>query len=166
MNSDDFEWCEFLSLYELSEYKDGIRTYRELVDMIRTAADGAFNICDSAWCRHRNAIRPVKEVSWDYLYQCMKISGKDFQINLPSSVAYLFLKNIIDTRNKEYVYAWYDPETEGVSVLAYTGNQKEEEIIYPEYDGFGRLDISHDVVEGVLDSTGKKWIKKPRTYFV
>lgn len=166
MNSDNFEWCEFLSVYDLSEYVDGIRTYRELVDMIRTAADGAFDICDSARCRHRKAILPVKEVSWDYLYQCMKISGKDFQINLPSSIAGLFLKNIINIRNKEHVYAWYDSETEGVSVLAYTGREKEEEIIYPEYDGYGRYDTSYEVVEGVLDSTRTKWIRRPKTHLV
>lgn len=165
MNSDNFEWCEFLSVYELSEYVDGIRTYRELVDMIRTAADGAFDICDSARCRHRKAILPVKEVSWDYLYQCMKISGKDFIIKIPAGIDGIFMYHI-NRANRGLVYAWYDSETEGVSVLAYTGIEEEDEIIYPEYDGYGRYDTSYEVVEGVLDSTGKKWIKRPRTYFV
>lgn len=165
INSNPFEWCELLSLYQLNEYKDGARTYKELVEHIRSSANGAFDICDSAPCRHRKALLPVKDVAWDYLYQCMKISGKDFIIKLPCGIDGIFMSHV-DKAKRNSVYSWYDPETEGIAVLAYTGREKEEVNIYPEFDGYGRYDTYYEVVEGVLDPSGDKWIKRPKTHFV
>lgn len=84
--NDSLEWCELLSIYNLSYNEDGEKTYKELVEIIRSSADGAFDICDSAPCRHRNAILPVKDVSWDYLYQCMKYRVKISKLSSPEAL--------------------------------------------------------------------------------
>lgn len=45
------EWAEVLSGYFIDYHKDGQATYYELLDLIRGACDGAFNIADQPNCR-------------------------------------------------------------------------------------------------------------------
>ena len=167
--NNSFEWCELVSICELDYRKDGERTYHELLDMIRAAADGAFDICDTATCRSLRrgmAVKQVKDLPWNYLFQCIKISDKDFQIKHPPSIARIFLKYIIKENAKDSIYAWYDSETDGIKVLAYTGRSEDEENTYPAYDGYGRYDTYYEIVEGVISPEGDSWIVTPKTRYV
>lgn len=164
------EWCKELSKYAFDYRKDGELAYKRLIDLIRTAdGGGTFDISSTARCRlylHNMAVVQVKDVPWDYLYVCMKTSGKDFQIKLPDGIAEAFLSHIRPDKGEQPVYAWHDPETDGVKVLAYTGRFEEEENTAPAYDGYGRFDTYYEVVEGTLNPEGTMWTEAPSRHFV
>lgn len=164
-DNDSFHWCEVLRRHHFNYRLDGRDVYNELIDLIRSAADGAFGITDAANCRHRfqeMAVLQLRELPWGYLYRCMKISGKDFQIHLPPAVAQNLVRHIVRESEKDIIYGWYDPETKGVNVLAYTGRLEEEENTSPAYDGYGRYDTYYQIVEGILAPDGNSWLAEPR----
>lgn len=163
-DDDRFEWCRLLSVYALDYRKDGEQAYRELVEMIRGAADGAFDICDSAPCRNWRgciSVLQVKDLPWDYLYRCMMISGKDFRIKHLPTIA-----DGVPDDGDSRIFAWHDSETDGVKVIAYTGNVEQEENSAPAYDGYGRFTTRFEIVEATVSPDGNSWIERPRRRFV
>ena len=83
----DLEWAELISLYKLVRYDDGPETFESLLEMIRTACDGAFDV---VFAPHIKAPGPHimqhKWLPWDELFDIMKLSGKNFIIDLPQEV--------------------------------------------------------------------------------
>lgn len=161
----DTEWAKKLCPYELNIRSLEKELYYELIHIIRKTADGAFDIESAATCRNSRGLAIVqkRELPWDYLYECMKLSQKDFCILLPNEMFDELIKHI--EKDRKTVYAWYDTETDSIRTFAYTGNLEEEENTYPAYDGYGRYDTYYEIVEGYLSKDGK-WLKEPKRRFV
>ena len=159
------DWAEEIGKYELDYQKVGEEFYGELLDTIRKAADGAFDVASPAVCRksQERAICQKRELPWGYLYDCMKLSRKDFCIFLPDKIANQLLKHIVE--DNKTVYAWYDSETDSIRTFAYTGNMEDEENTYPAYDGYGRYDTYYEIVEGYVNKEGE-WLKEPKLRFI
>ena len=157
------EWAVNLSQYNFLDYREGLPV--ELVDAIRSAADGAFDVVAPAGCRWRRgwAIAQQKPLPWPYMYDCIKISLKDFVIQLPPDLVPAFQRHIINPRLGEKIYAWYDTTACAVKVMAYTGDYEEEES--PGYDGFGRYDKNDEIVEGLVTAEGE-WLEAPKCRYL
>ena len=165
MESHDTDWAKRLGPYELDWQKMDRALYGELLNSIRQAADGAFDVGSAAVCRplQKIAICQKKDLPWDYLYDCIKWSRKDFCILLPPCISDQFLGYVKE--DGKPVYAWYEPEADGIRVLAYTGVVEEEEDTSPGYDGYGRFDTDYEVVQGIVNREGN-WIREPYLRFV
>ena len=160
------EWAERLKAFALDYRKDGQDTYYQLLDLIRKACDGAFDIARQANCRNSKqgvAIKQVKELPWEYIFDCMRASGKDFIILPPEIVKSGF--GIYLHANPSPLYGWYDEDLDAIHLFSYTGRYEEEEDTSPGYDGYGRYDTYYQIVEGWLSRNGI-WIKEPATRFV
>lgn len=159
--ADNLEWAEIVGMYRLDRIKDGQEYYDELLNLIRSVCDGSFDICVNAKCRlsrHSVAILQKKPLPWSYLFSCMRLAKKDFVIILPDSVR---IKTVGGRRlSVANVYAWYDKHVDAIECFAYTGNTVIEEDTSPGYDGFGRFDVSREVVRGSIRQDGK-WLVKP-----
>lgn len=161
------DWAERLAPYELDSYRTPKDLYNQLVDEIRQVEDGAFSV--TGVLKHlrscHEVICQVKEMPWEYMYDCMKLSLKDFCIKLPSDIADEFLAHVVEERRKQYIYGWYDAKVDGIRVFAYTGNVEDEENTYPAYDGYGRYDTYYEIVEGVINREGK-WMTELKCRYV
>lgn len=160
------EWAELLSGYYLDYSKDGQATYNELLDLIRKACDGAFNITGQPNCRYSKqgvAIKQIKELPWEYIFDCMKASGKDFEILPPDKIKSSF--GIHLHRKPARVYGWYDETLNAIHIFSYTGRFEEEEDTSPGYDGYGRYDTYYQIVEAWVSRKGE-WVVKPKTRYV
>ena len=156
----NYDWALVLRDYALDRHLDGEKNYNACQDIIQEAGDGFFRITGNATCRYsRNmAILQMKELPWEYLFQCMKISDKDFLIKLPTHLH--DNKFRANSDGEVYVYAWYDPELNAIQVFNNTGNIREEEDTSPGHDGYGRFDRDYERVRGVIDAKCQ-WKKKP-----
>lgn len=168
------EWARVLSQYRsiLSNHDED----REINDMVCHAAGGAFGLGDWSYPLriHRSSIGKCitqeRDLPWEYLYDCIKLSRKDFIIFLPKGIDSHFFSHIkygrsslhYGQRDKKIsrAYAWYDPKADGILVFQLTGDCKDEENTYPAYDGFGRYDTLYEIVEGIIGRDGN-WIKEP-----
>lgn len=162
----DTEWAEVLSGYFLDYYDDGPDTYYELLNLIRNACDGAFNIAVQPNCRHSKqgvAIKQIKDLPWEYVFDCMKASGKDFQI-LPHDKIQSNFGIHLQTKSAP-VYGWYDEALDAIHIFSYTGRYEEEEDTSPGYDGYGRFDTYYQIVEAWLSREGE-WVKEPKTRYI
>lgn len=130
------------------------------LDLIREAGEGFFRITDIATCRHGSsiAIGQQKELPWEYLFQCMKLSNKDFFVKLPDHLHDNKFK--ANREGEVFVYAWYDAEIDAIQVFNNTGNIREEEDTSPGYDGYGRFDRDYERARGVIDANCQ-WKVKP-----
>ena len=160
------EWAEALGGYFLDYRKDGQAAYNELLDLIRNACDGAFNITGQPNCRYSKqsvAIKQIKELPWEYIFDCMKTSGKDFEILPTDKIKSCFG---IHLRNKSArVFGWYDETLDAIHIFSYTGRYEEEEDTLPGYDGYGRFDTYYQIVEAWVARKGE-WVVKPKTRYV
>ena len=113
----NYDWDLVLRDYALDRHLDGEKNYNACQDIIQEAGDGFFRITGNATCRYsRNmAILQMKELPWEYLFQCMKISDKDFLIKLPTHLH--DNKFRANSDGEVYVYAWYDPELNAIQVF-------------------------------------------------
>ncbi|MDE7135166.1 MAG: hypothetical protein K2N91_00890 [Muribaculaceae bacterium] len=159
----DYYWAELLNSYYLDYKKDGERVYSELVDMIKSQCNGAFGITSSASARTLTApvaIETKIELPWEYLYECMRRSRKDFCLILPKHLKEQLDEHIVKKENYA-IYGWYDEMKDAIHIFAYTGRLEEEENTAPAYDGWGRYDTYYEIVEGYVDKEAK-WIESPR----
>ena len=78
----NYDWALVLRDYALDRHLDGEKNYNACQDIIQEAGDGFFRITGNATCRYsRNmAILQLKELPWEYLFQCMKISGSGAEV--------------------------------------------------------------------------------------
>jgi len=157
----DYDWAFVLRDYALDIHLDGEKNYKACLEIIREAGKEFFCATGNATCRlfRRNmAIVQQKELPWEYLFQCMKLSDKDFLVKLPD---YLHDNNFRANSDGEvFVYAWYDAEIDAIQVFANTGNIREEQDTSPGYDGYGRFDCAYERVRGVIDANCQ-WKIKP-----
>ena len=141
----DLEWAELISLYKLVRYDDGPETFESLLEMIRTACDGAFDV---VFAPHIKAPGPHimqhKWLPWDELFDIMKLSGKNFIIDLPQEVNWVGYRFRRDTDGEIRVYARYDDTTDTILLRHFTGREEEEENTAPAYDGYGRYDTYYE----------------------
>lgn len=166
-NVHEFHWAKLLSRYAFDSEHDGRWGYMACCGIIRQACHGAFDVCLTARCRRdesKMAVCQKRDLPWIYLFECMRISDKDFYLFLPRTAPCGSVPFDPDFK-RQCVYAWYDEASDGIEVLAYTGKWREEEITYPEYDGYGRFDYEDQVVSGTIGRNGK-WISKPELRWV
>lgn len=107
--------------YTLDINLDGEKNYKVYLELIREAGEGFFCVTGNATCRHgrKMAIVQQKELPWEYLFQCMKLSAKDFLVKLPD---YLHDDKFrANSEGEVFVYAWYDAEIDAIQVFANTG---------------------------------------------
>lgn len=156
MQEYDFEWAETLSICKFKG-RVGEPDYDFTLDLIRNACDKSFVIGGNANCRltkRSMAIYQVKPLPWEYLYQCIKMSKKDFHVMLPDGIESKIFEG------KEKVYAWYNEEINAVECFEYTGKIEVEEDTSPGYDGYGRFDKEYEIIQGAIDKNGR-WKIKP-----
>ena len=172
------EWARELSQYR--SISPNPAEDRETKDMVCQAAGGAFRLGDWTYRLgiHRSStgkcITQERDLPWEYLYDCIKLSRKDFIIYLPKGIAGRFFSHInygksslhyvLREKKISRAYAWYDPKADGILVFQLTGACKDEENTYPAYDGFGRYDTLYEIVEGVIGRDGH-WVKEPECRF-
>ena len=159
------EWVDVLNGYFLDYRKDGQATYNELLDLIRNACDGAFDITSQPNCRYGKqgvAIKQIKELPWEYIFDCMKASGKDFEILPPDKIKSSFGIHLL--KKQAPVYGWYDESMDAIHLFSYTGRYEEEDTS-PGYDGYGRYDTYYQIVEAWLFRDGE-YVKNPKTRFI
>lgn len=155
----NYDWALVLRDYTLNNHLDGEKNYKACVDIIEEAGEGFFRITSNAICRHSgNAIIQMKELPWEYLFQCMKLSDKDFLVKLPAHLQ--DNKFRANSDGDVYVYAWYDDKIDAIQVFANTGDIREEEDTSPGYDGYGRFEHYYERVRGVIDANCQ-WKVKP-----
>lgn len=162
----ELSWAEMLKTNSLDYRKDGQEIYYGLLDLIRSACDGAFNISGQPNCRLSKqgvAIKQVKELPWEYIFDCLKASGKDFEILPPDKVKSSF--GIYLKKKRAPVYGWYDESMDAIHLFSYTGRYEEEEDTSPSYDGYGRFDTYYQIIEAWLSREGE-WVVKPKTRYV
>lgn len=154
------DWAYVLRDYALDIHLDGEKNYKVCLDLIREAGEGFFCVTSNATCRHRRkmAIVQQKELPWEYLFQCMKLSDKDFLIKLPDHLH--DNKFRANSDGEVFVYAWYDAVIDAIQVFVNTGNIREEQDTSPGYDGYGRFDYDYERVRGVIDANCQ-WKVKP-----
>lgn len=156
MQEYDYEWAEMLSICKLKG-RVGEPNYDFTLDLIRNACEKSFDIGDNAKCRLSErpmAIYQIKPLPWEYLYQCIKMSKKDFHVMLPDDIKSKIFEG------KREVYAWYNEEINAVECFAYTGRIEVEENTSPGYDGYGRFDRDYEIIQGAIGKNGR-WKVKP-----
>ena len=155
----NYDWALVLRDYALNSYIDGEKNYQMCLDLIREAGEGFFRITGNATCRHGRsiAIGQLKELPWEYLFQCMKLSNKDFLVKLPDHLHDNKFK--ANSEGEVFVYAWYDAKIDAIQVFNNTGNIREEDT-FPGYDGYGRFDRYYERARGVIDANCQ-WKVKP-----
>ena len=176
-NAFSTDWAKKLSFYrEIPRYYD---EGAELWNMIRNIDNGAFDVNDGDYGlqNYRSSsgmcVIQKKDLPWDYIYECIKLSRKDFIIFLPIGISDQFFGYMnYSMASSHYffygkygkkicqAYAWYDSQTEGIFVCQLTGISKDEENTYPAYDGFGRYDTLYKIVNGIVGKDGQ-WLKEP-----
>lgn len=156
----NYDWALVLRDYALDYHIDGEKNYNVCLDLILEAGKGFFRVTGNATCRNSSsmAIVQLKELPWEYLFQCMKLSNKDFLVKLPNHLHDNKFK--ANSEGEVFVYAWYDAEIDAIQVFNNTGNIREEQDTSPGYDGYGRFDRDYERVRGVIDANCQ-WIVKP-----
>lgn len=160
------EWAKALSGCALDNRDAEQAKYNVLLELIRNACNGAFDIAAQPNCRHSKqgwAILQVKELPWEYVFDCMKVSGKDFRIIPPEKVNIRFGKYL--HKKEASVYGWYEAESDAIHIFSYTGRYKEEEDTSPGYDGYGKYDTYYEIVEAWMSRDGV-WVKPPKTRYI
>ena len=160
MQEYNFEWAELLSI---CKYKGGMRDpdYAFTVDLIREACDHSFDIGSNANCRISKrpiAVFQIKPLPWDYLYQCIKLSKKDFNVMLPDGID----SKIFEGKDK--VYTWYNKDIDAIEFFAYTGRFEVEEDTSPGYDCFGRFDKDYEIIQGAINEKGRRKVKPYKSW--
>lgn len=156
MQEYDFEWAEILSICKFKG-RVGEPDYDFTLDLIRNACDKSFDIGGNANCRLTKrpmAIYQIKSLPWEYLYQCIKMSKKDFHVMLPDGID----SKMFEGKNE--IYAWYNKEIDAIECFEYTGRIEVEEDTSPGYDGYGRFDKEYELIQGAIDKNGR-WKVKP-----
>ena len=156
----NYDWALVLRDFALDSHIDGEKNYKVCLDLILEAGEGFFRVMGNATCRYRRsmAIVQLKELPWEYLFQCMKLSNKDFLVKLPDHLHDNRFK--ANSEGEVFVYAWYDAEIDAIQVFDNTGNIREEQDTSPGYDGYGRFDRDYERVRGVIDANCQ-WKVKP-----
>ena len=156
----NYDWALVLRDYALDIHIDGEKNYKVCLDLIIEAGEGFFRVTGNAACRHSRsmAIVQLKELPWEYLFQCMKLSNKDFLFKLPDHLHDNKFK--ANSEGEVFVYAWYAAEIDAIQVFDNTGNIREEQDTSPGYDGYGRFDCDYERVRGVIDANCQ-WKVKP-----
>ena len=156
----NYNWAIVIRDYALDSYLDGEENYKACLGIIREAGEGFFRVADNSGCRYDRsaAIVQLRELPWEYLFQCMKLSGKEFLVKLPDHLQ--DSKFRANSNGEVLVYAWYDAEIDAIQVFNNTGNIREEEDTSPGYDGYGRFDHYYERVRGVIDANCL-WKVKP-----
>lgn len=165
--SNEFHWAKLLRHYAFDSHADTTWGFLACCGIVRQACNGAFDVGDTARCRSEGGNRAIvqkRDLPWRYLYECIRLSGKDFHIFLPKTAPCRSVPFRQETK-RQHVYAWYDEESDGVAVLAYTGKWREEQITYPEFDGYGRFDYEDEIVTGIIDKDGK-WMSNPQLRWI
>ncbi len=161
------EWAEMLGLYHLDYYRDGEDIYNSLIDMIRTACDGSFDIYSGFTRGIGIVIEQIKPLPWDYMYNVMKLSRKEFAIIVPKDLRWAEIRldytkplRCFIYRIPERMLAWYDETNDCIRLKGYTGNWDQEEDTSPGYDGYGRFDSYYETIVGSVDADGN-WVEQP-----
>lgn len=161
----DIAWAVALSTYQprCQENPFDFNAFRTIIE---TTLNGAFGVTQAARCRWQQdrAILQKHPLPWSYLYDCMKISHKDFVLILPFEIAN-DLRCHITVKERLQVYGWYDETSDAIYVFAYTGKSEDEENTSPAYDGYGRYDTYYEIVEGSINKEGI-WIKQPSKRYI